>query len=240
MMTRRCPPGIELPMTTRMTAGESLTPSAHTNLVTPPDILCLHYLCPHQISCVSTISVPTRDFVSPLFLLPPEILCLHYLCPHQRFCVSTISVPTRYLVSPLSLSPPDILCLNYLSRPDILCLHYLCLDQIFCVSTISVPIRDFVSPLSLLPPDILCLYYLCPHQIFCVSTISSLTRGLMSPLSNISTMGSGDSSVVDHRTCDQKVTGSSPGRSGWIISSPLSTFCADSYFGIRFTPVLPQ
>ena len=24
------------------------------------------------------------------------------------------------------------------------------------------------------------------------------------------------------------------------FSSPGSTFCADSYFGIRFTPVLPQ
>ena len=41
IMTRRCPQGVELPMTTRMTAGQSLTPSAYTNLATPPDLLCL-------------------------------------------------------------------------------------------------------------------------------------------------------------------------------------------------------
>ena len=34
----------------------------------------------------------------------------------------------------------------------------------------------------------------------------------------------------------QKVAGSTTGE----FSSPGSTFCADSYFGIRSTPVLPQ
>ena len=33
---------------------------------------------------------------------------------------------------------------------------------------------------------------------------------------------------------------SSLGRSGGRISSPESTFCADSCFGIRSNPVLPQ
>ena len=31
-----------------------------------------------------------------------------------------------------------------------------------------------------------------------------------------------------------------PARAVGEFSSPGSTFCADSYFGIRFTPVLPQ
>ena len=55
-------------------------------------------------------------------------------------------------------------------------------------------------------------------------------------------MGSGgkDSLVVERRTHDWKVAGSSPGRSGGKFSSPVSSFCADSYFGIRSTPVLPQ
>ena len=39
---------------------------------------------------------------------------------------------------------------------------------------------------------------------------------------------------------DRKVACSSPGRSGGGIFSPVSTFCADSYFGIRSTRVLPQ
>ena len=35
--------------------------------------------------------------------------------------------------------------------------------------------------------------------------------------------------------------GSSQGRAaGDLFSSPGSTFCADSYFGIRFTSMLPQ
>ena len=49
---------------------------------------------------------------------------------------------------------------------------------------------------------------------------------------------------LERRTCVRKVAGSSPGRSGCrvflFVFSPGSTFCTDSYFGIRSTPVLPQ
>ena len=45
---------------------------------------------------------------------------------------------------------------------------------------------------------------------------------------------------LECRSPDRKVSGSSPGRSGERISSPGSTFCADSYFGVRSSPVLPQ
>ena len=49
-----------------------------------------------------------------------------------------------------------------------------------------------------------------------------------------------DSSVVERRTRDRKVAGSSPAveRAG-EISSPGSAFSADSYFCVRSTPVLP-
>ena len=49
-----------------------------------------------------------------------------------------------------------------------------------------------------------------------------------------------DTSVVKRWTLDRKVSGTSPGRSGRELSSPGSTLCADSYLGIRSTPVLPQ
>ena len=49
-----------------------------------------------------------------------------------------------------------------------------------------------------------------------------------------------DTSVVKRWTRDRKVSGTSPGRSGREFSSPGSTLCADSYLGIRSTPVLPQ
>ena len=42
---------------------------------------------------------------------------------------------------------------------------------------------------------------------------------------------------LERRTRDRKVVGSSPAGE---FSSQGSTFCADSYFGIRSTPVLPQ
>ena len=46
---------------------------------------------------------------------------------------------------------------------------------------------------------------------------------------------------LEPRTLDRKVAGSSPGRSGGIMCFfPGYTFCADSYFGIRSTSVLPQ
>ena len=49
-----------------------------------------------------------------------------------------------------------------------------------------------------------------------------------------------DSSVNEHGTHDQTVTGSIPGRTGERISSPGSIFCTDSYFSICSAPVLPQ
>ena len=46
---------------------------------------------------------------------------------------------------------------------------------------------------------------------------------------------------LERRARDRKVAGSSPGkRAAGYFSSPGSTFCTDSYFGIRSTPVLPQ
>ena len=46
--------------------------------------------------------------------------------------------------------------------------------------------------------------------------------------------------MVERQTLDRKDAGSNPGRSGRKLSSPGSTFCAGSYFGIRSTAVLPQ
>ena len=46
---------------------------------------------------------------------------------------------------------------------------------------------------------------------------------------------------LERRTHDQKVSDLSPGRSGWKKTfSPVLTFCADSYFSTRSTPVLLQ
>ena len=59
-------------------------------------------------------------------------------------------------------------------------------------------------------------------------------------LSGLLFSASGDSIVAERRTRDRKVSGSSPGRSGGRIFFPVSTFCVDSYFGIRSTPLVPQ
>ena len=45
---------------------------------------------------------------------------------------------------------------------------------------------------------------------------------------------------LERQTRDRKVAGRIPGGAAGEFSSPGSTFCADSYFGIRSTPVLPQ
>ena len=46
---------------------------------------------------------------------------------------------------------------------------------------------------------------------------------------------------LERQTRDRKVVGSSSSWSGGRISfSRVNVFCADSYFGIRSTPVLPQ
>ena len=49
-------------------------------------------------------------------------------------------------------------------------------------------------------------------------------------------IGNCDSSAAERRTRDQKVPAGAAGE----FSSPESTFCADPYFGIRSTPVLPH
>ena len=46
--------------------------------------------------------------------------------------------------------------------------------------------------------------------------------------------------VQGRRTRDRKDAGSRPCSSGEKFSTPGSTFYADFYFGIRYTPVLPQ
>ena len=48
--------------------------------------------------------------------------------------------------------------------------------------------------------------------------------------------GAATAQWLERRTRDKKVAGLIPGK----LRPPGSTFCADSYFGIRFTPVLPQ
>ena len=45
---------------------------------------------------------------------------------------------------------------------------------------------------------------------------------------------------LERRTRDRKVAGLNPCWSGGRIFFSGSTFCADSYFGICSTPVLPQ
>ena len=46
--------------------------------------------------------------------------------------------------------------------------------------------------------------------------------------------------MAERRIRGQKVSGSSPGGSLGTIFFSGVTFCADFYFGIRSTPVLPQ
>ena len=50
----------------------------------------------------------------------------------------------------------------------------------------------------------------------------------------------GESSVVECRTRDQKVSGSNPSGSGGRIFFSRSSFCSDSYFSIQSVPVLLQ
>ena len=54
--------------------------------------------------------------------------------------------------------------------------------------------------------------------------------------------GAGIAQWLERRTRDRKVAGWSPGEEQQenLILPPGSTFCADSYFGIRSTLVLPQ
>ena len=53
--------------------------------------------------------------------------------------------------------------------------------------------------------------------------------------------GGGIAQWLERRTRDRKVTRVRiPAGAAGEFSSPGSTFCADSYFGIRSTPVVPQ
>ena len=53
--------------------------------------------------------------------------------------------------------------------------------------------------------------------------------------------GAGIAQWLEHRTRDWKGSRVQvPAGAAGEVSSPGSTFCADSYFGIRSTPVLPQ
>ena len=53
--------------------------------------------------------------------------------------------------------------------------------------------------------------------------------------------GAGIAQWLERRTSDRKVAGVRiPAGATGEFSSPGSTFCADSYFGIRSTPVLLQ
>ena len=45
---------------------------------------------------------------------------------------------------------------------------------------------------------------------------------------------------IQHQTCDWKVLGLSPSRSGGIFFVSMVNFCADSYFCLHSTPLLPQ
>ena len=53
------------------------------------------------------------------------------------------------------------------------------------------------------------------------------------------TLGSGNSSVVERRTRNRKVSGSSPGRCGGTLFFFRVSFLRWLLFRIRFTPVLP-
>ena len=50
----------------------------------------------------------------------------------------------------------------------------------------------------------------------------------------------GSAQWLERWTRDPTVADSCPGRAAGEISSPGSTFCADSYFGICSAPLLPQ
>ena len=85
------------------------------------------------------------------------------------------------------------------------------------------------------------------ESISCFQTLSQEERIILFSLcfseqicnNNSKQRGSGIAQWLESQTPDQKVVGSSPCRSGGRIFFS-STFCADSYFGIRSTPVLPQ
>ena len=52
--------------------------------------------------------------------------------------------------------------------------------------------------------------------------------------------GAGIAEWLECRTRDRKVAVRIPAGAAGEFSSPGSTFCADSYFSIRSTPMLPQ
>ena len=72
----------------------------------------------------------------------------------------------------------------------------------------------------------------------CHKDVDSKFSGFCNP---VTYLGVGIAQWLERRTRDWKVAGSNPCWSrGGEFSSPGSTFCADSYFGICSAPVLPQ
>ena len=72
----------------------------------------------------------------------------------------------------------------------------------------------------------------CSHTTFVWSKFWHKRGNLWQPWGR----GAGIAQWLEHRTRDWKVAGSNPCWNGGRFSSPGSTFCADSYFGIRSTP----
>ena len=75
-----------------------------------------------------------------------------------------------------------------------------------------------------------------PSLISHLASVDVKQNGRATLLQYYTSRGAGIAQWLERRTRDRKVPGSSPGRSGGRIL----TFCADSYFGIRSTPVSLQ
>ena len=69
----------------------------------------------------------------------------------------------------------------------------------------------------------------------CIVAILICTIGITS-----NNRAAGIAQWLERRTRDRKVAVRIPAGAAGEFSSPGSTFCADSYFGIPSTPVLPQ
>ena len=59
-------------------------------------------------------------------------------------------------------------------------------------------------------------------------------------MTTIFTWEAGITQRLERRTRDRKVPGRVSAGAAGEFPSPESTFCADSYFGVRSSPVLPQ
>ena len=98
----------------------------------------------------------------------------------------------------------------------------------FSFTTLGIRQRDGVQK------GLSCLYGLIPLRIQ-----SSLVSVRVISALSFTSRGAGGAQWLERGTRDPKVPGSSPSTSGGRILFS-TVFCADSYFGIRSTPVLPQ